>query len=229
MTKLDVVGPADYEKLAEIMSGPHGTILTPQSAADLLIVFSCADPEVGREAARLHRQRLVRRVIFSGNVGKDSAELPILGITEAVFLASVAIAEGMPADGIVLEQEARNGKENAVFSLRLAAAIGVLPTGARVVGLAPATRSRRLYEELRYQASSGSYPVDVVAGFSSGAADPDDAQVRAELTRELIGLRTMHEGNEPRIHFQPQFQPGGEHWALAERVCASESASSPNG
>ena len=189
MTNLDVVGPSDYEKLAQIMTGPHGTILTPQSSADLLIVFSCADPEVGREAARLHRQQLVKRVMFSGNVGKDSADLPILGITEAVFLASVAIAEGVPADEIVLEQEARNGKENAVLSLRLAAAIGILPTAARVAGLAPATRSRRLYEELRYQADSGSYAVEVVAGFSSGAADPDDPQVQAELTRELIGLR----------------------------------------
>lgn len=218
MARPDVLGPADYKMLAQIMTGPHGRILTPQSPADLLIVFSCADPEVGRAAALLHRQGVVGRVIFSGNVGKDSAGLPTLGITEAVFLASIAIAGGLPTELIFLEQEARNGEENAAFSLRLAAAREVLPAGTRVAGLAPATRSRRLYEELRYQADSGRFAVDVVAGLSSGAADSDDPDVQEELARELMGLRTMHEGTTPRIHSQPEFQPGGKHWALAERV-----------
>lgn len=224
MARLDALGPADYKILAQVMSGPHGMTLTPQSPANLLVVFSCADPEVGRTAARLHRQRLVSSVIFSGKVGKDSVGLPALGITEAAFLASVAIAEGLPADLILLEQEARNGKENAVLSLRLADARGILPAGTRVASLAPATRSRRLYEELRYQTDSGSLAVEVVAGLPSGTADPDDPHVREELARELISLQTMHEGNEPRIHFQPEFHPGGKYWTLAERVSPGESA-----
>ncbi len=224
MARWDVLEPADYMMLAQIMTGPHGRILTPQSPADLLVVFSCADPEVGRTAAGLCRQGLVRRVIFSGNVGKDSAGLPALGITEAVFLASVAIAEGLPAELILLEQEARNGQENAAFSLRLAAARGLLPPGTRVASLAPAPRSRRLYEELRYQADSGLFAVDVVAGLSSGAADSGDPDVQEELARELAGLQTMHEGTAPRIHSQPEFQPGGRYWELAVRVSQGQPA-----
>lgn len=218
MANQGILGPAGYGTLAEIMTGPHGKLLTPQSPAGLLVVFSCADPEVGRAAARLHRDHLVQRVLFSGRVGKDSAGLPALGITEAVFLASVAIAEGLPTDVIVLEQDARNGAENAAFALRLAARLGYLPPATRVASLAPAVRSRRLYEELRYQASTGLFPVDVAAGLSSGRADPADPSTREELLRELRGLATMHQAEPPRIHRQPEFNQCGKYWNLVKQV-----------
>jgi hypothetical protein len=221
MVTSNALGAADYEALAQIMTGPHGQPPTPQLPADLLVVFSCADPEVGRAAARLHAEKLVKRVIFSGRVGKDSVGLPKLGITEAVFLASVAIAEGLPADVIILEQEARNGAENAALSLQLASKLGLLPPGARIAGLAPAPRCRRLYEELRYQADVGSFEVKVVAGLPSGAADPRDPQVQEELLRELRGLCTMHAGETPRIHPQPEFQTSGAYAELAKRAGVS--------
>jgi hypothetical protein len=214
----NALGLADYAALAQIMTGPHGQKLTPQASADLLVVFSCADPEVGRAAARLHAEKLVQRVIFSGGVGKDSGGLPMLGISEAVFLASVAIAEGLPAEVIVLEQQARNGAENATLSLQLAAKLGLLPPGTRVAGLSPAPRCRRLYEELRYQADVGAFPVEVVAGLPSGVADPHDPQVQEELLRELRGLRTMHTGETPRIYPQAEFGDGGVYSGLAERA-----------
>lgn len=222
MVKPTVLGASDYRTLAEIMAGPHGEPLTPQAPADLLVVFSCADPEVGRAAARLYRQEVVQRIVFSGRVGKDSAGLPALGITEAVFLASVAIAEGLPTDVIILEQEARNGAENAALSLRLAAKLGLLRPGSRIAGLAPAPRSRRLYEELRYQADAGSFAVEVVAGLSSDIADPDDPRLREELIRELRALGTMDEGDSPRIYPQEELQPGGAYWDLAKRAGLAE-------
>jgi hypothetical protein len=218
MGKPSILGSADYRMLTKIMIGPHGAPLTPRSPVGVLVVFSCADPEVGRAAARLHRQRLVRQVVFSGGFGKDSAGLPALGITEAAFLASVAVAEGLSAEHILLEQEARNGTENAAHALRLAAKLELLPPRTRVASLAPATRSRRLYEELRYQADIGLYDIDVAAGLSSGTADPDDPQVREELIRELRGLRTMHNGATPRIYQQLDLQPGGTYWDLAQRA-----------
>jgi hypothetical protein len=130
-------------------------------------------------------------------VGKDSGGLPALGISEAAFLASIAIAEGPPADAIVLEEEARSGAENVAFALRLAAKLGYLPPGTQVAGLAPAERSRRLYEELRYKAAAGHFAADVAAGLSSGSADSADPSVQAELVRELRGLATMHRGKHP--------------------------------
>ncbi len=222
MTGQSNLGPAAYSALAEIMAGPHGQPLTPESPAGLLVVFSCADPEVGRAAAHLYRGRLVERVVFSGRIGKDSGGLPALGITEATFLASVAIAEGLPTDVILLEQEARNGAENAAFALRLAAKLGHLPPATRVAGLAPAVRSRRLYEELRYQASAAPFPVEVSAGLSSGTADSANPSTREELLRELRGLATMHRATPPRIHQLPEFCEGGKYWNLVRQTALND-------
>jgi uncharacterized SAM-binding protein YcdF (DUF218 family) len=109
------LAPHDYHRLAQIMAGLHGQPVTTENPVDLLVVFACADPEVGRTAARLYADKLVRHVIFSGGVGKDSGGLSALGISEAVFLASIAIAEGLPSEAITLEEAARNGKENVSF------------------------------------------------------------------------------------------------------------------
>jgi hypothetical protein len=209
--------PDDYGQLAIIMAGPHGQPVTTDQPVDLLIVFSCADPEVGRTAARLYADKLIRRVVFSGNVGKDSGGLPALSISEATFLASVAINDGLPADAILLEEHARNGKENADFSLRLAAEKGLLTPGVHIGSLAPTQRGRRLYEELRYQAASYS-EVTAISGLSSGTADPNDPDIQAELLEELCGLHTMHTDSVSRIFRQEEFQPDGARYELVERA-----------
>ncbi|RDI54008.1 YdcF family protein [Nocardia mexicana] len=208
----------DYQQLATIMAGPHGAPVTAGRPADVLIVFSCANATVGRTAARLHQDGLVKHVIFSGGVGKDSGGLADLGIAEAQFLASVAIAEGLPPEAITLELQARNGRENAAFSLQLAADLDLLTADCHIASLAPAVRSRRLYEELRYQAGS-SYPnVRSTSGFSSGTVDYTAEPVQAELIRELRGLATMHTLATPRIYQLEEFQPGGAYFDLASRA-----------
>ncbi|GAA0384838.1 hypothetical protein GCM10009530_39660 [Microbispora corallina] len=210
--------PSDYSRLATVMAGPHGAKQDPERHVDLLIVFSCADPEVGRTAARLHERGEVHTILFSGGIGKDSGGLPSLEIPEAVFLASVAMAEGLPAETVVLEQQARNGRENAAYGLRLAHDRGLLAPGCSVAALAPAVRSRRLFEELRFQAAAGGYDLGSIRGLSSGVIDTTRPDVRAELARELNGLHTMHTGDTPRIFPQPDFQPGGEHYDLVQHA-----------
>ncbi|MFI5851616.1 ElyC/SanA/YdcF family protein [Micromonospora chalcea] len=207
----------DYQTLAGIMEARHGEV-SPTSPVDLLIVFCCADPEVGRTAAALHGDGLVHRTVFSGGVGKDAGGLPALGISEAVFQASVAVADGLPTEVVLLEQKARNGAENAALSLRLAAARGWLTQGARVASLAPAQRCRRLYEELRYQVDTGYPAVGTVSALASGTVDPDDPQTRVELQQEIRGLSTMHLLAAPRIHRLDEFQPGGIHHELTRKV-----------
>ncbi|KDA44525.1 YdcF family protein [Frankia sp. BMG5.23] len=212
----------DFERLAKIMTGPHGQVVTSENPADILIVFSCADAAVGREAARLYSDKLVKKIIFSGGIGKDSGGLPDLGISECVFLASVAIADGVPTEAIMLEADARNGAENAAFSLRIAADRGALRPAARVAGLAPAERSRRLYEELRFQVDSFGQHVICTAGFSSGTVDLARDEIRGELVRELRGLHRMHAGPQARIHRLEEFQPGGIYFELVERAGVAE-------
>ena len=192
-----MLSSADCTRLADLMAGPHGELITPRNPVDVLVVFSCADPRLGATAARLYDAGLVRNVVFSGGVGKDSGDLAVLDIAEAVFQASIAIANGLSAGSILLEVRARDGGENAEYSLALASAAGLLSPGQRVASLAPAPRSRRLYEELRYRAKAGYPHVAVVAGLTSGSVDPDEANVRRELVSELRGLYTMHGDGVP--------------------------------
>jgi len=208
----------DFRALADLMAGPHGRPVSPGDPARLLVVFSCADAEVGRAAARLHAEGLVRHVVFSGGIGKDSGGLAALGISEAAFLASVAIADGLPPSAVTLEEFARNGRENAVRSLTLAAEKHLVGVGDRVAGLAPAQRSRRLFEELRYQAAALDCPGAVDAGFASGTIDPTAADVRTELLGELRGLYEMHSRSPQRIFRLDEFQPGGAHFELIRRA-----------
>jgi hypothetical protein len=208
----------DFRVLADLMAGPHGRPVSSGDPARLLVVFSCADAEVGRAAARLYAEGLVRHVVFSGGIGKDSGGLAASGISEAAFLASVAIADGLPPTAVTLEESARNGRENAVRSLTLAAEKHLVGDGDRVAGLAPAQRSRRLFEELRFQAAALGCPGVVDAGFASGTIDPVAADIRAELLGELRGLHEMHDRSPQRIFRLDEFQPGGAHFDLVRRA-----------
>jgi hypothetical protein len=212
----NALNASDYKVLARIMIGPHGRIVDQRNPVDLLVVFSAADAELARCAYRLHKAGSVRTVLFSGGAGKDSGGLTRLGITEAAFLASVAIAEGLPTEAVALEQESSNGKENAEHSLRRALTLGLIAPGRRVASLAPAVRSRRLYEELRFQAARLGI-AGVCAGLSCGSID-SHYDTRRELLRELRGLATMHEGPTPRIFPQDDLRPGGLHHDLVSRA-----------
>lgn len=210
----------DYTRLAKVMAGPHGSIVDSAHPADVLIVFACADPEVGRAAAALHRDGYCQSVIISGALGKDSGDLGAQGITEARYLASVAIDAGLPAHVLNIEERARNGRENALYSLQLAAANELIRPGSHIASLAPVQRSRRLFEELRFQAKE--YPaVAHISGLSSGHVDESDPAIQAELVAELKGLSTMHALATPRIYPQPDFLVGGVHFDLVERVVSS--------
>jgi hypothetical protein len=95
---------------------------------------------------------------------------------------------------------------------------GLVSAADRVASLAPAQRSRRLYEELRYQAVRTDFPAMVDAGFSSGVADPHDPLIQAELVRELRGLHVMHGESDPRIFEQEAFQRGGTYYELVTKA-----------
>jgi hypothetical protein len=206
----------DFERLASLMTGPHGREATGETTIDLLVVFGAFDVELAKAAASLYAQGRCKMLIFSGGVGKDSGPLLQLGISEAVFLASVGIANGVPAEVIVLEERAANGRENALFALELARDRGILAPGCRMASLAPAARSRRLYEELRFQ--SAAYHAVVIAGFSAGSIRLNEPRVRQELFKELQGLFTMDKSQPPRIAMQSDLQLGGSNHDLVLRA-----------
>jgi uncharacterized SAM-binding protein YcdF (DUF218 family) len=84
--------------------------------ADLALVFGHADPEVSARratrAARLYREGLVRRLLLSG--GPTACRS-----SEAAFMSSVALKEGIPHEDLLLEETSTNTFENAERSLYL--------------------------------------------------------------------------------------------------------------
>jgi hypothetical protein len=207
-------------QLLEIMAGPHGTPPTSSQPADILVVFGAADPQLAYDAAQLHNRGEVSYVVFTGGMGKDSGPLTALRIAEADFLASVAVAAGLPPDVILIERNAKNAAQNAALALRSAASAGLIKIGTTVASLAPAQRSRRLYEELRFQADALDAAIRVVAGLPSGRSDVDlsSKDTSIELANELRGLSTMHTLDAPRIFALPEFQPGGRHAELVSQI-----------
>jgi hypothetical protein len=218
-----LLSPHEVARLLKAMAGPHGIPPAPTDPADVLIVFGCDDPQLAHDAAALVEQGSVRHVVFSGGTGKDSGGLADLGLAEADFLASIAIAAGMPTCRITIERDARNAAQNAANSLRLVVQSGRLTAGNRIASLAPARRSRRLYEELRFQAAQLAVPVQVVAGLPSGPTGADQQSgpgksIIRELTNELRGLSTMHLAQPPRIFPLEDFQPGGKYFDLVLKI-----------
>lgn len=83
----------------------------PARAADLAFVFGSHLPEEAarraRHAAKLHRDGLVPRLLFSG--GQTNPTRP----AESVAMAEVAMAVGVPAAAVVVETVSRTTFENA--------------------------------------------------------------------------------------------------------------------
>ncbi|WP_433320290.1 YdcF family protein [Micromonospora chersina] len=206
-------------QLLDIMAGPHGAPPTPTQPIDILVVFGAADPQLAYDAVQLGNLGSVSCVIFTGGVGRDSGPLAALGIAEADFLASIAIAAGLPPDTILIERSATNAVQNATLSLRTASAAGRVRAGTTVASSAPAQRSRRLYEELRFQAAKFDPSIEVITGLSSGRAAVNLAsqETLTELANELRG-RTMHALDIPRISPLPEFQTGGQYADLAHEL-----------
>lgn len=221
MGEFDELTQQDRIRLLASLAGPHGIPPTHADPVDILVVFGCDDPRLAHDAAALFHRKEAGHVVFSGGVGKDSGGLVTLDIPEGIFLASVAIAAGMPSDAILIEKEATNGAQNAAFALRLATERGLLVPGSRVASLAPAPRSRRLFEELRFQAAD--IPVRVTAGLSTGAAtvDLNDPAMVRQLLREIRGLHTMHESRQPRIFPLPEYQTGGKYSDLVKHAVSA--------
>lgn len=205
-------------QLIKAVSVPSGN-LKLISQVDVCVVFGAFDPSLAYEAARLATLNPKLMVIFSGGVGKDSGALAVLEIPEAVFLAAVALSVGMRPAQILIEREAHNGESNARLSLELALGRGLLRPGGMAASLAPALRSRRMYEELRFQLRDVSGSTGAT-GFSSGLEEVDDLSndTLNEIQREIRGLRRMHASVPPRVFFLPDFHEGGRYYSVLSKL-----------
>jgi uncharacterized SAM-binding protein YcdF (DUF218 family) len=92
----------------------------PLKKADCIFVLGSHDPSVADYAAQLYNEGLASYIIFSGGVVRPVGELRnAVPKTEAEAFFDIAVSLGVPAEAILLENEATNTGENFIFTKRL--------------------------------------------------------------------------------------------------------------
>lgn len=108
--------------------------------ADLAFVFGRNDLSLATAACSLWYADLVRNILVTGGVGKDSGDLTV---PEADFLAEYMLRAGIPAEHILIENQATNGGQNTRFGMKKVCESGV--HHKRIILVGHATNLARLW------------------------------------------------------------------------------------
>jgi len=109
--------------------------------ADLILTLGSFDPNAAVHAAGLWRAGLAPKIIMSGGIAHRGGLLDTRwDKTEARVFADVALREGVPAEAILLEEQAENTGDNFVFGRAVARRAGLEPRWVLVVAKPYMTR-----------------------------------------------------------------------------------------
>ncbi len=98
----------------------------PIEPADLIIAFGTNDERVAEHAADLILANVAPYLIYTGGIAHvDDLLATGWEISEAEMFQQIALKKGVPANKIILENEAPNTSKNLRFSLPLARAHGL--------------------------------------------------------------------------------------------------------
>jgi uncharacterized SAM-binding protein YcdF (DUF218 family) len=123
------------------MSYPFGCITnfifveTEIAPADVILIPGANHPQLMEKAASLYQQGFAPYILPSGGYK------PHVGTTEWEFLRNIGIANGVPEEAILKEDQAQNTFENARFSLEVLQKAGIRPR--KVILVCKAGHSRR--------------------------------------------------------------------------------------
>jgi hypothetical protein len=175
-----------YAELFDYLSAP--SLPTESEAA---IVFGRKDVKVANALSDLVIPNLVTVAVITGGIGKDSGDIQDLGYrSEAEYLNDQLINDsllrGYQLPRILVEPNARNGAENAKFSLGLLHGNDSLTPSVTTVS--HATSARRLGEMVKHTAKSIAPVVQQVhikpTRYEFNPKNPNDQQEAiAEMTR----------------------------------------------
>ncbi len=88
--------------------------------ADCIFVLGSHDPSVADYAAQLYNEGYAPYIIFSGGVVRPVGELRnTVPKTEAEAFFDIAVSQGVPAEAILLENEATNTGANFIMTRKL--------------------------------------------------------------------------------------------------------------
>ena len=144
---------------------------TPEQA-DVIVGFGCYDEDIPRCCAELFHRGLAPFVCFSGGLGRNTSA--IWNRSEAERFAAIAIAEGVPANRIILENQSTNSAENLLFTPKILAEAGVKAEKILAV--------HKPYMERRLWAAMQVYWPEVRAVYTSPQVTVEQHIAHAEAT-----------------------------------------------
>lgn len=179
-----------YSAVFDFLSAPS----LPNSP-EAAIVFGRKDQRVAQALGDLIVPDLIMVAVITGGIGKDSGNLRELGYrSEAEYLRDMLDKDAESRDytveplRILIEPNAKNGGENARFSLALLRG-GNLLTPPSVTAVAHATSARRLAEMTRHAATTVAPEVtDVNVKPSNYPFNPDNPADQEEALAEMRRL-----------------------------------------
>lgn len=89
---------------------------TPEKA-DCIVGFGCYNEDIPRRCAQLYRDGFAPYVLFTGGLGRNTAEM--WTESEAERFGAIALEEGVPESALLLETRSTNTAENISFTRQL--------------------------------------------------------------------------------------------------------------
>ena len=189
----------------------------PIEKAEVILVFGCSDEYVARHGARLWLDGYGDWLVASGGVVHGYEAWA--GLSEAERFAQIAQQAGVPAEKILLEKQATNTGENAVFSHRLLKSRGLEPRS--LLAIHKPYMERRVLATLQKQWSDSEASIQVTSHpFSCG----DYLLAHEFLSRERIlnsmaaDLRKIREYS--KLGYQTRQEIPQEVWQAYECLTA---------
>jgi len=174
----------DIEKIQKIFDYLF-TETSELKPADCAFVFCRDNPILAKRAAKLYLDGLVKYIMFTGGMGKDSGYLAALGCPEAVFQAAAAhLIHGIPTADIYVEPKARDGVENSQLGIETIVK-NSLPHQNLIIVCHP-TQIRRLHGVHLIEAAKKHFSADYQLAGSGYKFKPQDIIDQKEAVHELL-------------------------------------------
>ena len=87
----------------------------PTPPCDVILIPGGSHPQLIQRAIELYQKGMAKYILVSGGENRKIPDYP----SEAQFLKSIAVKEGVLSEAIICEEKARNTYENAVYSYEI--------------------------------------------------------------------------------------------------------------
>lgn len=113
----------------------------PPKKADCIVGFGCYNEDIPRRAAQLYRDGFAPWVLFTGGLGRNTAQM--WTESEAERFGRIVLSEGVPENALLLETESTNTAENIAYTRDLLTQKGIAVSS--ILGVHKPYMERRIY------------------------------------------------------------------------------------